>query len=195
MITIPMEHKTAVIPITFIKDLFNAGKTTGLPVVDVVAFEAYGSLINLGRGYPGGRYSSEKVCIKMDFPGRIHYYRLDWIWAGGLYGSRFSGPSETWEGEDFVTDDAEVCYLPSLDTSGDAEFRDIFDASRSPRHRCALKAWKKGEDLVLRFTYAEQQEPVPGLALQTTIQCRTADPAMIKMEDARLKHSLLLHPQ
>lgn len=184
-----MDQNTGIIPITLIKDIFNTERAGSLPVVDVVAFEGYGSQINLGRGYPGGRYSSEKVCIILDFRGKIEYYRLEWIWAGGLYGSRFTGSFETWEGEEFVKNNAGVFYTPSQGTSGDAEIGDIFDAARSPRHLCALKAWKNGEDLVLRFTYAEQQDPIAGLALQTTLQCRTDNPAMIKMEDTRLKPS------
>jgi hypothetical protein len=188
-----MDAKTVVIPITFIKDVFNTGETASFPVVDIIAFEGYGSQINLGRGYPGGRYSSEKICIKMDFQGKTQYYRLDWIWAGGLYGSRFWGPSETWGGEGFVSDNVGVCYSP--DTPGGAEVGDIFDAARSPRHRCALKAWKRGEDLVLRFTYAEQQEEGQGRALQTTIQWSTENPLMIKTGDARLNPSPPLHPQ
>lgn len=182
-----MDAKTAIIPITFITDIFNAGETASFPVVDIIAFEGYGSPINLGRGYLGGRYSTEKVCIKMDFEGKIQYYRLDWIWAGGLYGSRFRGPLETCGGEDFVTDNAGVRYSPG--TPGGAEIGDIFDAARSLRHSCALKAWKRGEDLVLSFTYAEQQEEVPGRSLQTTIQCSTDDPLMIKKEDAHLNPS------
>ncbi|WP_298666691.1 hypothetical protein [uncultured Methanofollis sp.] len=180
-----MDARAGIIPINFIKDIFNTGDMASLPVIDIIAFEGYGSLINLGRGYPGGRYSTEKVCIRSEYRGKVSYFRLDWIWAGGLYGSRFIGPTGTWEGGDFIIEDADVSRSPSRGASGDVEVRDLFDAARSRRHCCALKAVPRGDDLVLRFTYAEQQDPVQGPTLQTTICCRRDDPVMIKVNDAR----------
>jgi len=181
-----MGHKAAIIPIHVIKDLFNAEKTDSVPQVDVIAFEAYGSPIALGRGYLGGKYSTEKVCIRMDFQGKVHYYHLDWIWAGGIYGSRFTGPSDVWEGEDLMKDIVDVHRLPSPRSSGDVEVRDLFDAIRSQRHCCALNAGKRGDDLLLTFTYAEQEDPAQGKALQTTIQCTMDSLALIKKKEARL---------
>ncbi|WP_067047248.1 hypothetical protein [Methanofollis ethanolicus] len=177
-----MDPKAAIIPITFIKDIFNAEDAAVLPVVDIIAFEAYGSSINLGRGYLGGRYSTEKVCIKSEFQGKVWYSRLEWIWAGGLYGSMFAGPSGTWVGEGLMLDGVDVRHPLFSDTSGDVEIRNLFDDVRSKRHCCVLNAGKGSDGATLRFTYGEQQGPV----LQTTIRCGTGELSMIKVDDRRL---------
>lgn len=181
-----MEQKTTITPITFIKDIFHAERTSSVPLVDVIAFEGRGFPINLGRGHFGGKFSTEKVCITTRFQEKIQYYRLEWIWAGGLYGSRFTGPSERCEDEELTKERTWRSISPSQDATGEREIRDLFDADRSGRHFCALDAQKRDQDLILRFTYTEQQEPLQAIALQTTLQCRTDNPEIIKIGDVRL---------
>lgn len=184
-----MDQKAAILPITFIKDIFHAERTGCMPLVDVMAFEGYGSPINMGRGHFGGRYSTEKVCIKTGFQEKTYYYQLEWIWAGGLYGSRFTGPSDRCE-ERFPKEINWRRLVTSQDNQREIEISDLFDAGQSGRHICALDAQKKDLNLILRFTYTEQQNLLQAIAIRTTIQCRMDNPEMIKIGDVRLNQSL-----